>query len=89
MPVACSESDRAFLRCGALHRQVDLLPFHRRKPTLASNVAECELRLRLLRLLQELLGARAFLGAAAGEEKRRADDDGEKPNHGSGIGTGH
>ena len=47
-----------------------------------------ELRLRLLRLLQELLGAVALLGAAAREEERRADHDGEEPDHGAGIGTG-
>ena len=47
-----------------------------------------ELRLRHLGLLQKLLGALTLRVAAAGEQERRADDEGEEADHGPGIGAG-
>ena len=64
--------DRALLRGRALDRHVDLLAVHD-GAEVDFERGRMELRLRLLRLLQELLGAVALLGAAACEEERRAD----------------
>ena len=47
-----------------------------------------QLRLRDFRLLQELPGAAALLGAAAEGKERRGDDNDREPDHDAGIGSG-
>ena len=75
MPVACIETTAPSFEAAPLTATSICLP-----STTAAELdferGRMELRLRLLRLLQELLGAVALLGAAACEEKRRADDGG-------------